>query len=98
MRLRLVLLLALAALIPAPANASPNARFGIQDDAWLMSGPGTTAQRIATLRRLGVGMVRFTLRWDAVASSRPANARNPADPAYHWESFDAILQPLHAAG
>ena len=98
MRLKLVSLLVLAALVPAAANASSSARFGIQDDAWLMSGPGTTAQRIATLRQLGVGMVRFTLRWDAVASSRPTSARNPADAAYDWASFDAVLQPLRAAG
>ena len=99
MRLRLVLLLMLAALVPAAqANASSSARFGVQDDAWLMSGPGTTSQRIATLRRLGVGIVRFTLRWDKVASSQPANARNPADPAYDWAGFDAVLQPLHASG
>lgn len=98
---RLVVFLALAAacaVVAAPVGASPNARFGVQDDAWLMSGPGTTAQRIATLRRLGVGIVRFTLRWDKVASSQPANGRNPADPAYNWAAFDAVLQPLHAAG
>ncbi|HVH52108.1 MAG TPA: hypothetical protein VM690_08170, partial [Gaiellaceae bacterium] len=87
-----------ALVLSLQAGASPGARFGVQDDAWLMSGAGTPAQRIATLRQLGVGLVRFTLRWDQVAPSKPANARDPADPAYDWSSFDAVLQGLHAAG
>src|SRR5919109_632811 len=35
------LVAAVALLLAVPAQASPNARFGIQDDAWLLYGPGT---------------------------------------------------------
>ena len=90
--------LAVALVLPVSAGAATNARFGVQDDAWLMSGAGTQAQRIGTLRHLGVGLVRFTLRWDRVAPSKPANARNPTDPAYQWGSFDVVLRGLRAAG
>jgi hypothetical protein len=102
MRLRAVAVLAALAvsslLAAAPAGASSNARFGIQDDGWLMSGAGTLSQRLETLSSLGVGVVRFTLRWDQVAPARPANPRDSADPAYGWSRFDAVLQGLHAAG
>ncbi|HET8892706.1 MAG TPA: hypothetical protein VFM96_01220 [Gaiellaceae bacterium] len=94
----LVATVAVLLLLPLQAGAAPNALYGVQDDAWLVSGAGAPAQRIATLRQLGVGLVRFTLRWDRVAPSKPANARDPADPAYQWGSFDAVLRGLHAAG
>ena len=82
----------------APAGASPGAAFGLQDDAWLMYGPGTLAGRVATLQGLGVHLVRFTLRWDQIAATEPADARDPSDPAYAWGQFDGVLRALHAAG
>jgi hypothetical protein len=35
-------------------------------------------------RDLGVGILQMPLQWDGVASRRPADPRNPADPAYNW--------------
>ena len=59
------LLLALAACVAASsAQASTGVRYGIQDDAWLEFGPGTLNQRLTTFKRLGVPLVRFTLRWN----------------------------------
>jgi hypothetical protein len=100
---RLALLAALAAATvvlaaPAPAGASAYARYGVQDDAWLMDGPGTLEQRLDTLQRLGVGIVRVTLRWNEVAPTKPADARDPADPAYRWDAYAAALQALHDRG
>jgi hypothetical protein len=89
---------ALALLLAAPASAASGARFGIQDDAWLLYGPGTLPQRVATLEHLGAGIVRLTLRWDAVAPSMPAHPRDPDDPAYDWGAFGAALDELHARG
>ena len=81
-----------------PAAASGNAAYGIEDDAWLAYGPGSVSQRVATLATLGTKIVRFTLRWDEVAPTPPAAPRNPADPAYRWSVFDAVLRALHARG
>jgi hypothetical protein len=90
-------MLALALLAPAGATASSRIQYGVQDDAWLLYGPESPAQRIQILRKLGVDVVRLTLRWDAVAQSAPADPRDPADPAYKWDLYDPILQRLRAA-
>jgi hypothetical protein len=94
-----VVVLAVLALLPAAHSASsPSPAFGIQDDAWLMYGPGTLSGRLTTLDSLGTRLVRFTLRWDQVAHSRPTAPRDPSDPAYAWGQFDTVLRALHADG
>jgi hypothetical protein len=90
---------AFAALAVAlPAAASVGAKYGIQDDGWLMYGPGTLESRVSTLHDLGAGLVRFTLRWDAVAPTQPRQARDPEDAAYRWGVYGDVLDELHAQG
>src|SRR2546423_852677 len=91
-----VVVAALALLVSSAAQASTGARFGIQDDAWLLSGPGSLDQRLATLQALGAGVVRVTLRWDRVAPTRPANPRDPE--TYDWGAYGEALDGLHAHG
>jgi hypothetical protein len=86
--------LALAAA--APAEAGRTVHFGIQDDAWLTLGPGSLDSRLAMLQRLGVDVVRFTVRWDQVAARRPARPRVHGDGAYRWDTVDAVLNGLRA--
>jgi hypothetical protein len=94
-----LVVLAVLALLPAAHSASsPTPAFGIEDDAWLMYGPGTLSARLSTLDSLGTKLVRFTLRWDQVAASRPVAPRDPSDPAYRWGQFDTVLRALHADG
>jgi hypothetical protein len=101
MRLRfatLIGVLCVALLASGSASASSRIQYGVQDDAWLLYGPPSSpAARIQTLQRLGVDLVRLTLRWDTVAPTEPADPRNPNDPAYHWGLYDPILESLHAA-
>jgi hypothetical protein len=80
------------------AQASPSVRFGVQDDAWLLYGSGTLESRISELDRLGVGIVRFTVRWDQVAKTRPATPRSHRDAAYDWSSADPVLEGLRRHG
>jgi hypothetical protein len=89
--------MSVALLAPVGAEASTHVQYGVQDDAWLLYGPEAPAKRIEILQQLGVDIVRLTLRWDAVAQSVPTDARNPNDPAYHWDLYEPILQRLHAA-
>ena len=50
-------------------------------------------------KRLGVDTFQFQIPWSQVAPSRPANPRNPNDPAYHWpSSADFIVQQASANG
>ena len=94
-----VLLLAVAAGVAAsPVQASKEIRYGIQDDAWLESGPGSLDQRLATFKRLGVPLVRFTLRWNDIARRRPANPTSPRDRAYDWRRPDRVLAGLRRHG
>lgn len=90
MRCRIALCVAAVALGIAPsADASRFVRFGVQDDAWLVSGPGTLDSRLDLLDRLGVDLVRYTIRWDEVAVSQDE---------YDWSTPDAVLAGLRERG
>ena len=94
----IALLAATATLVgPAAARASGSIRYGVQDDAWLASGPGTLDERVARLKKLGVQIVRYTVRWDQVAKRAPASPSSQNDPAYDWTIPDGVLKSLHAA-
>ena len=41
-------------------------------------------------RELGVEVVQFQIHWDEVAPTRPANPRDPNDPAYDWGAIDSV--------
>jgi hypothetical protein len=90
--------LAAAVLHATAAPASPGIRYGIQDDAWLLDGPGTLERRLDFVQALGVTTVRFGIHWDQVAPTRPARALASNDPAYRWSRADAILKGLRARG
>src|SRR5256885_11933427 len=83
-----------------PALAAPGVLYGLQDDAWLAAGPGpnTLSARIAQLKKLGVKIVRYNLRWDQIAARRPDDAGDPQDPAYDWSTADPVVNALHEAG
>ncbi|MDQ3067722.1 MAG: cellulase family glycosylhydrolase [Actinomycetota bacterium] len=90
MRRALLLLIVLVGVASAqPAAAAPGVQYGIQDDAWLQFGPGTLEQRIATLDRLGVDIVRFTIDWSKVEPQRGDR---------DWSSVDPVLNGLRARG
>ncbi|HJU47869.1 MAG TPA: hypothetical protein VJ689_07050, partial [Gaiellaceae bacterium] len=94
-----VLLLVVAACVAAGSvPASSGVRYGIQDDGWLEFGPGTLNTRLATFTRLGVPLVRFTLRWNEIARQRPKRPASPRDPAYDWRRPDRVLRGLRRHG
>jgi hypothetical protein len=72
--------------------------YGVNDDAWLIHGPGTLESRLSELDRLGPDVVRFTLRWDHIAQTRPQSPRDADDPAYEWREVDAVLRGLRRHG
>jgi hypothetical protein len=98
-RLLVTLVACLVALAVAQqAVAAPGVKYGLTDDAWLLHGPGSVDSRVAKLQALGVRVVRFSVRWDQVASTKPASPTDPSDTAYDWSTVDPVLDPLHSAG
>jgi hypothetical protein len=91
------LVLAVAAA-PAPAGASPRVLYGVQDDSWIVGGPGDLSDRLGELRSLGVQAYRFTLRWDQVAARKPKVPADPGDAAYDWTWPDSVIRGLKARG
>jgi hypothetical protein len=87
-----------ALALASSAAASPSLQVGIHDDAWLAYGPGTLAERLDQLDDLGVSVVRFNLRWNDIAATKPRRARDHADPAYRWNAADDVLRGLRAHG
>src|SRR3954453_5581853 len=83
---------------PTSATSAPGVAYGLTDDAWLASGPGTVEDRVSTLEGLGVQVVRFTVRWDQVAPTEPAVPTDPQDPAYDWSTPTSVLDALHEKG
>jgi len=95
-----LLLTALAvALGAAPASASGTQESMFQDDSLLVFGtPDAVAQRLDTLRFLGVDRIRVTVFWNQVAPdpnsrSRPSfDAANPgAYPRANWDRYDNLV-------
>ncbi|MGI8421876.1 MAG: hypothetical protein ACR2MU_06415 [Gaiellaceae bacterium] len=84
----LLLLIALALAACSSAAASTSVQFGLQDDAWLAYGEGSVQERVAALQTSGVGIVRYTVRWDQVEATRGTP---------DWTVPDRVLNALHDA-
>src|SRR4051794_41911320 len=96
MRRFLPALLVLAGLLCAsPAAAQPGVlRIGFADDAAMIAYPGSAQVAV----QAGFSYARIYLSWADVARSRPADPRNPADPAYDWSEVDRTLAPYAGTG
>lgn len=80
--LRCLLIAVLAATLAAPASdaaAKPSRKKAIWGPAMV----GGKSQ-FPIYRELGAGIYQYTLSWSNVTSERPADPRDPKDPAYHW--------------
>jgi Bacterial Ig domain/Cellulase (glycosyl hydrolase family 5) len=92
-------LLALGAVVAGAAESAPTPpatpiTFAIADDAAQRAFPS----ELASAHGVGFGAARAYVGWADVASRRPANPRNPADPAYDWTQTDADMARYQAAG
>ena len=83
--------------LPSRALAQSNQDAMLQDDLRMLAAPGPTLQ---TLRELGVGVVRVTLAWNAVAPETRPSGFNPvlpaSYPAANWSIYDQIVRDAHA--
>ena len=91
-------LLALVLLLAASAGAAAAPIVSLQDDDLVnVSGPALEA-RLDALAATGAKATRVDVLWREVARARPADARDPADPAYDWSRYDQIVRGLAARG
>ena len=94
-RVALVAASLVVATTVAAAPAAEGSRFlqrGIFDDAQIHYGNPDTV--FPVLRTLRTQLIRINLVWggaNGVAKRRPANAANPADPAYDWSAYDRTV-------
>jgi hypothetical protein len=80
MMLRLVILAVLATfVVPAVADAAVTRKKAMWGPLEYEGQP-----QMPVYADLGVGIYQMDLRWNTVAPERPANPRDPADPAYRW--------------
>ena len=74
---RVACALALAALGVLPSSAA-----AFQKSIWYE--PHNGVNQFPLYRQLGVKIVQESIDWASIASTRPANASDPNDPAYAW--------------
>ena len=79
-----------------PAAAGGPIRTAIADLGEL-DGPEASLY-VDRVRTTGSTVVRTQLTWSQVAPTRPADATDPADPAYDWAFFDQRLRLLKEKG
>jgi hypothetical protein len=89
MRRLVVIAVLLAALCGEQAHANTMVKYGIQDDGWVIHGPGKLGQRLDTIDRLGVDVVRFTIHWNEI---------EPRQGTFRWGRTDGILRGLQTRG
>jgi hypothetical protein len=75
------------------ASKSRALQLGVFDDSEIFGHP---SRAFPQLRQLHAQVVRANLRWGgqplAVATRRPENPGDPADPAYNWSPFDEMVK------
>jgi len=73
--------------------ASRSLQLGIYDDSEVFGHP---IRAFPALKALHARVLRANLRWGgaplSVATERPENAADPADPAYNWGPFDEMVK------
>ena len=95
-------IVAAAALVAAlaAASAADASRYiekGIYDDSQILY--GNPDKVFPSLAQLNTRLIRVNLWWggpNGVASRKPANPSNPADPAYDWATYDRTVRYAYA--
>ena len=86
-------LAALGLLVAASAQASRGLIVGIFDEPQTFGNPDWA---FTQYHSLGVKAIRVNLYWGGTSGvarrRRPANAVNPADPAYDWSLYDSMIK------
>ncbi len=90
-------MLVLALTLAAEAPAAARMYLGFHDDVTFRWSPSRQAN-LDDARAAHVSVVRTLAQWAEIATRRPANARNPFDPAYNFGDLDELTQNTSARG
>src|SRR5689334_20822729 len=98
-RVRLILgcLLLVAAAAPAAAMAGQRIPVGFQDDPSFRWRDDRVVNLDAA-RTTGASIIRTTAYWSSIAPTRPVNATDPFDPAYHFEDLNELIRNAELRG
>src|SRR5690606_23291036 len=94
----LAALVALAAVLITAAGATAAPILSVQDDDLVNVRGAALEARLDALAATGTQVTRVDVLWREVAPRRPANPRDPGDPAYDWSRYDQIVRGLTARG
>ena len=83
------------AVTPGLASAKSNLQVGFLDNDYAGTYPQDFWPNAVQLK---VGFMRWDIQWGAMAVTKPANPRNPEDPAYHFAQTDQFVQAAAAHG
>ena len=93
MKIRIVTALAAAAVVTAGAGVSARPaqalELGFIDPSYQVENPTQFWSDAAVLKPK---VLRYNVIWEDIAKTRPANPRNPSDPAYNWVFLDSVLR------
>ena len=84
-------------LLTLPLSARA-AVVAIHDDAITNFEGARLEQRLDLVENTRTRVVRVDVLWRRIAPRRPADGRNPEDPAYDWTQLDQIVRGLSARG
>jgi polysaccharide biosynthesis protein PslG len=87
---------AAAAVLALPSTGA-GAVAAVQDDVLAIAPLNEIPARVDLVKRTKAKVTRVDILWNTVAPTRPANPKNPNDPAYDWSRTDAIFTALSAA-
>lgn len=71
---------------------------GIQDDRVWQVPAKEIDSRVQTMARMGTSIIRVDVRWDTISTKRPANPKDPNDPAYNWTAYDQVVDAAAKRG
>src|SRR6267142_4239808 len=86
-------LLALIALVVAPAatvHAAPKMPIGFFDDPTFRWSPAR-AENLRQASTAGASVIHTTANWPQLAPTKPADASDGGDPAYHLNDLDELV-------
>ena len=96
-RIMFVALVAALAGTAATARAATHLQVGFFDDAsfrWSPEAAANLEQAAAT----GASVIHTAASWAQIAPTRPADAADANDPAYHLDDLDALVANASANG